>query len=169
MIMRESKQQSLNLTDSQFHHEFHNNTSSFHVQSQQIDEPIDYEKMLKAMTQAKIARNQDIDLMVQTLRSHRLTISDVANHSVRAEESSCFEKQDSISIQSFELAQTPNFENNIDSLTSYSFPKIELGNEYDPQLQLNDSILLSDSIMTPVSSPDFNIFSSQHWILCKFI
>ena len=43
--------------------------------------------MLEAMTQAQIARNHDIDLMVQTLHSHRLIISDVANHSIRAEES----------------------------------------------------------------------------------
>ena len=52
--------------------------------------------MLEAMTQAQNARNHDIDMMVQTLRSHRLTISNVANYSVRAEESCCFEKQDSI-------------------------------------------------------------------------
>ena len=67
--------------------------------------------MLEAMTQAQIARNHDIDLIVQTLHSHRLTISDVANHSVRAEEPCCFGKQDSISVQSFELAQTLNFKN----------------------------------------------------------
>ena len=48
--------------------------------------------MLEAMTQAQNARNHDIDMMVQTLRSHRLIISDVANHSVRAEESYCFGK-----------------------------------------------------------------------------
>ena len=48
--------------------------------------------MLEAMTQAQIARNHDIDLIVQALHSHRLTISDVANHSDRAEESCCFEK-----------------------------------------------------------------------------
>ena len=99
--MRESKQ-SQNLTDSQFHHKFQNKTSSFQVQSQQSDEPIDYAKMLEAMTQAQIARN-DIDIMVQTLHFHRLTISDVANHYVRAEESCCFEKYDSISVQPFEL------------------------------------------------------------------
>ena len=87
--------------------------------------------MLEAMTQAQNARNRDIDMMVQSLRSHRLTISDVANHFVRAEESCCFGKQDSISVQSFELAQTPNFENDIDSLASYPFPEIELETEYD--------------------------------------
>ena len=41
--------------------------------------------MLEAMTQAQIARIHDVDLMVQTLHSHCLTISDVANHSIRAE------------------------------------------------------------------------------------
>ena len=112
--------------------------------------------MLEGMTQARIVRDHDIDMMVQTLRSHRLTISDVANHSVRAKESRCFGKQDSISVQSFELAQTPNFENDIDNLASYSFPEIELENDPDPQLGY--SILLPDSIMTPVSSPDFNLF-----------
>ena len=110
--------------------------------------------MLEAMTQAQNAHNHDIDMMVQTLRSHRLTISDVANHFVRADKSCCFEKQDSI----FELAQTPNFENDIDSLASYSFPEIELKNDYDPDPQLGYSILLPDSIMTPVSSSDFNNF-----------
>ena len=29
---------------------------------------------------------------------------------------------------------------------------------YDPEPQLGDSILLPDSIMTPMSSPDFNLF-----------
>ena len=110
------------------------------------------------MTQAQIACNHDIDIMVQTLHSHHLTISDVANHFVRAEESCCFGKQDSISAHPFELSQTPKFENDIDSLTSYPFPKIELENEYDPDPQLGDLILLLNSIMTPMSSPDFNLF-----------
>ena len=96
-------------------------------------------------------------MMVQTLRSHRSAISDVANHSLRAEESRCFGQQDSNSVQSFELAQTPNFENDIDSLVSYPFLEIEFENEYDHEPQLGDSILLPDLIMTPVSSPDFNL------------
>ena len=54
--MHESKQQSQNLTDSQFHHKFQNKASSFLVQSQQNDKPINYEKMLEAMTQAQNAR-----------------------------------------------------------------------------------------------------------------
>ena len=41
--------------------------------------------MLEAMSQARIARDHEIDMMVQTLRSHRSAISDVANNSIRAE------------------------------------------------------------------------------------
>ena len=132
MSMRESKQQSQNLTDSRFHHKFQNKTSSFQVQSQQNDEPINYEKMLEAMTQGQIARNHDIEIMVQTLHSHRLTISDFANHSVRAEESYCFRKQDSILTHPFELAQTPNVENQTDILANYPFSEIELETKYYP-------------------------------------
>ena len=46
-------------------------------------------------------------------------------------------------------------------MASYPFPEIELENEYDPEAQLSDSILLPYSIMTPVSSPDFNLFSES--------
>ena len=60
-------------------------TSSFQVQSQN-DAPIDYEKMLEVMTQARLARDYEIDMMVQFLRSHRSANSDIANHSVRADE-----------------------------------------------------------------------------------
>ena len=56
------------------------------------------------MTQAQITHNHDIDIIVQTLHSQHLTISDVANHSVRAQKSCC-------SAQPFELTQTPKFEN----------------------------------------------------------
>ena len=87
--------------DSQFHYQFQDNTSSF----QHNNEHITYEEMLEVMTQAQNAHNHDIDMMVQTLRSHRLTNSDVTNHSVRAEESCSFENQGSISEQSFELAK----------------------------------------------------------------
>ena len=96
MMMCESKQQSQNLMDSQFHYDCHNNTSFFQVQSQQNDEPIDYEKLLEAMTQAQIIHNHDIDIIVKTLHSYPLTIPDIVNHSVRAKESCCFGKQDSI-------------------------------------------------------------------------
>ena len=41
-------------------------------------------------------------------------------------------------------------------MASYPFPEIELENEYDSKPQLGNSILLPDSIMTPVFSPDFN-------------
>ena len=111
MMMRES-------TDSQLHHDY---PSYFQVQSEH-DAPIDYERMLKAMTQARLARDHDIDLMVQSLRSHRPATPDIDNHSFRADEPNCFGQQDSISVPSFELAETPI----LDNLASFSFPEIEL-------------------------------------------
>ena len=109
--------------------------------------------MLEIMTQAQNARNRDIDMMIQTLHSH--PISNITTHFVRAKESCCFGNQDSISAHPPELVQILN---PIDILASYPFPEIELEHEYDPELPLDDSILLPDSIMTPLSSPDFNLF-----------
>ena len=43
----------------------------------------------------------------------------------------CFKNQDLISSHPFELDQYQNFENHVDILASYPFPKIELGKEYD--------------------------------------
>ena len=43
-------------------------------------------------------------------------------------------------------------------MASYPLSEIELENDYDHESQLSDSILLPDSIMTPVTSPDFNLF-----------
>jgi len=89
--MRESKQQSQRWT-----HNFTTNFKTilhlFKTNRNKNDEPINYEKMLEAMTQAQNAHNHDIDITVQTLRFHRLVSSDVANHSVRAEKSCCFRK-----------------------------------------------------------------------------
>jgi len=64
--------------------------------------------------------------MVKTLHSQPLTIPDVANHSVRAEESCCFKKQDSISAHLFELAQTPYFENTLTFWQVIPFLKLHL-------------------------------------------
>ena len=63
------------------------------------------------------------------------------------------ENQDSISLHPFELAQ--NFENHLDILASYPFLEIELDLECDPEPHISNSISLFDSIMTPVSLPDF--------------
>ena len=71
------------------------------------------------MTQARLARDHEIDMMVQSLRSHRLANSDIADHSLRADEPSCFGQQDSTSVPSFELVETPTF----DSLASLPFLK----------------------------------------------
>ena len=63
------------------------------------------------------------------------------------------ENQDSISLHPFEHAK--NFENCLDILASYPFTEIELELESDPEPQVGNSISLFDSIMTPVSLPDF--------------
>ena len=121
------------------------------------------------MTQAQIAHNHDIDIIVKTLHSHPLTIHDVTNHSIRAKESCCFGNQDSILAYPFELDQTSNFQNSIDILASYPFPEIELKHEYDPEPQLCNSVSLFDSMLTSYLYLTSILFPSQHWILCQYI
>ena len=48
--------------------------------------------------------------------------------------------------------------NPIDILASYPFLKIELEHEYDPELQLDNSISLPNSILTEVFLPEFKPF-----------
>jgi len=74
---------------------------------------------------------------------------------------SYFGNQNSISAHPFELDQNQNFENHIDILANNPFPEIELKHEYDPEPQLGNSIQLLDSIMTPVSLPNFSPFSES--------
>ena len=68
------------------------------------------------------------------------------------QESCYFRNQDSISAYTFELDQTPCFE-------SYPFPEIGIEHECDPEPHVDDSISLFDSIITPVSIPDFSSYS----------
>ena len=75
------------------------------------------------------------------------------NHSVQAKESCSLGNQDSISACPIELVQPSD---PIDILASFPFSEIEL--EHDPELSLDDSSLLSDSIMTSISLPDFTSF-----------
>ena len=69
-----------------------------------------------------------------------------------------FRNQDSITVHPFELDQTPSFESHIDILASYPFPEIEIEYESDPEPQVGNSISFFDSIMTPVSLPDFFLY-----------
>ena len=69
------------------------------------------------------------------------------------QESCYFRNQDSISAHPFELDQTPSFESHIDILVSYPFSEIE--HECDSEPHVGNFIKLFDSIMTPVSLPDF--------------
>ena len=70
--------------------------------------------------------------------------------------------QDSISFHPFELAQY--FENHI--LASYPFLKIELEYECDPDPQVRNFISPFDSIMTPVSLPEFFLYSGVNIESC---
>ena len=89
----------------------------------------------------------------ETLSFKPLTNSAIPNSIDRTLDSCHFENQDSISAHTSELDQTLNVENLIDVLTSYPFPEIELEHEYDPELQLGNSISLPDSILTEVFLP----------------
>ena len=46
-------------------------------------------------------------------------------------------------------------------LASYPFLKIELENECDPKPQQGNSISFLESILTPISLPNFNPFSES--------
>ena len=88
----------------------------------------------------------------ETLSYQPLTNS-IMPHSIDMTQDSChFGNPDSISAHSSELVHP------IDILASFPFPEIELEYEYDPELPLDDSIFLPDSIMTPVSSHDSTSF-----------
>ena len=69
----------------------------------------------------------------KTLSYQPLTNSYIPNSIDWTQESCYFENQDSISVHPFELDQTPNFENHIDILASYSFHEIEIEYESDPE------------------------------------
>ena len=71
-----------------------------------------------------------------------------------SQESYYFGNQDSISECTIELDQTPSYESRLDILASYPFPEIEI----EPEPPVGNSISLFDSIMTPVSLPDFFLY-----------
>ena len=60
--------------------------------------------------------------------------------------------QDSISSQHLELDQFKS----INKLASFYFKKIELESECNPNSQLYDSVPIFESILTPVSLPDWD-------------
>jgi len=76
----------------------------------------------------------------KTLSYQPLTNLNISN-SIDLTQDSCYSRnQDSILAHPSDLDQTSNIENPIDILASYHFPKIELEHEYDPELQLGNSI-----------------------------
>ena len=117
--------------------------------------------------EAQLSQLVNIHRNEETHSYQPLTNSDISNSINLDQKSCCFENQDSMSAYPFELDQTSNFKNPIDIMASYSFSKIELEHEYDPEPQLDNTISLPDSIMTEVFLPDFRPFPSQYWILCQ--
>ena len=94
----------------------------------------------------------------ETLSFQPLTNSAIPNSIDLTQDSCHFENQDSILAHPSELVQISNVKNPINILESYPFPEIELEHEYDPELQLGNSISLPDSILTEVFLPEFRPF-----------
>ena len=88
-----------------------------------------------------------------------LTNSYIPNSTDWTQESCYFGNQDSISERTFELDQTLSYESHLDILASYPFSEIEIEPECDPESHMSNSISFFDSIMTPVSLPDFFLYS----------
>ena len=84
-----------------------------------------------------------------------MTNSYIPNSTNWTLESCQFGNPDSISEHTFELDHTPSYENRLDTLASYPFPEIETEPECDPEPHVSDPISLFDSLMTPVSLPEF--------------
>ena len=91
----------------------------------------------------------------KSLSCQPLTNSYIPNSIDWSQELCYFRNQDSISERTIELNQTLSYENRLDILASYPFPEFEIEHECDPEPHIGDSILLFDSIMTP-------LFPSQH-------
>ena len=91
----------------------------------------------------------------KSLSFQPLTNPYISNSIDWSQESCYFGNWDSISECTFELDQTPSYESHLDLLASYPFLEIEIKPECDPELPVGNSISLFDSIMTPVSLPDF--------------
>ena len=91
----------------------------------------------------------------KNLSCQSLTDPYILNSTDWTHESCHFGNPASISEHTFELVHTPSYENRLDILVSYPFPEIEIKPECDLEPHVSNSISLFDSIMTPVSLPDF--------------
>ena len=171
--MQGAARQFQKILDSPIPQYFQNQDSYTHFLKQPFKEKSEIEKSIeilhKTSQQFQKSFTQSIDRLDAQLsqlvnihrnketRSYRpLTNPDISNSIDLDQESCCFGNQNSISAHPFELDQHQNFENLIDILVSYLFSEIELEHDYDPEPQLGNAISLSDSIMTPLSLPDFN-------------
>jgi len=140
--LRESEQQSKNLMNSRYYHNFQNQLSCSPPQEELIAKSIGGIIQTQNSVTQHISR---LDLILSELinRSERnfscqpLTHSYISDSINWTKELCCFENQDSISAHPFELDKNQNFENNIDILASYPFPEIKLENECDPEPQFH--------------------------------
>jgi len=144
--------------------------SIFQVSPQQ-EEPIDLEKSIEYIIQSQNSLNQSINMLEpqlrrwvnandkkkKTLPTQSLIILDTFSHIDENQESWYLKDfdQDSILPQNLELDQYQV----IDKLVSFHFNKIELEHECNPGPQLYDSILIFESMLTPVSLPKLDPFS----------
>ena len=103
--------------------------------------------------------NELINENEESLSCQPLTNSYILNSTDWTQKSYYFGNQDSI----LELDQTLSYESRLEILASYPFSEFEIKHECDPESYVGDSISLFDSMMTPVSLPDFfSLFPSQH-------
>jgi len=157
--LREFEQQPQNPMDSQFHHNFQNQ-----LPYSDFQEPItkSMEDMIpnpnpvtQPISRLDSILSELINESEESLSSQPLTDSYIPNSTDWTHESCHFGNSASISEHTFELDQSPSYESHLDMLASYPFLEIELHHECDPEPHVSDSISLFDSIMTPVSLPDF--------------
>ena len=112
------------------------------------------------MIEARLSRLENMCRNKETLPTQSLTIFDTSRHIDENQKSWNLEDfdQDSISAQNLELNQYQP----IDKLASLHFNEIELEYECEPDLQLCDSILIFESMLTQHLYPSWTLFSSQH-------
>ena len=127
--LRESEQQSQNLMDSRFHHNYQNQLWYSPFQEEPIAKSM--EDMIQTQNSVTWPINRLDSIMndwinesEESLSSQPLTNPYIPNSIDLTQDSCHFENQDSISAHPSELDQTSNVENFIDILASYPFPEI---------------------------------------------
>ena len=163
-LLSESEQQTQYLIDLQSYTNFQNQLPYSPFQEELIGKSMKDIIQTQNSVTCPISRLDSImiDLInesEESLSCQPLTNRYIPNSTDWTKESCYFGNQDSISANPLKLDQIPRFENHIDILASYPFPEIEIEYESDPEPHVGDSILLFDSIITPISLPNFFLYS----------